>query len=255
MSPQAGTSPPLGTSRLRRARCRCRLPDAKCPFPVCPAACGLYYLAELCEEYVITAKRVIGHTIKAELLLHLLLFWDRLPAACLGCGIAAHLSYLRLLKPFPYIQLSSGSGLASIALWLASSGLWVRHFMTTYYTGEEGWVGRQVVGGCMRFGGGVETGSVDGGPWAAGDSKEVDILADRCRSVRAAGLGCMGQAEAGTWGAGPGESGREAGLVAKVQHRLRRPVWGGALRVAAHISLASLPARSSSHCHTPAPCA
>jgi hypothetical protein len=32
--------------------------------PALPA-CGLYYLAELCEEYVITAKRIIGHTIKA----------------------------------------------------------------------------------------------------------------------------------------------------------------------------------------------
>lgn len=99
-------------------------------------ACGLYYLAELCEEYVITAKRMIGHTIKAELLLHLLLFWDRLPPACLGCGIAAHIVYLRLLKPFPYIQIGSGSGLLAIALWLASTGLWVRHFIGTYYTVE-----------------------------------------------------------------------------------------------------------------------
>lgn len=66
----------------------------------CPA-CGLYYLAELCEEYVMTTKRLIGYTIQAELLLHLLLFADRLPPAALAVGIAAHLSYLRLLKPFP----------------------------------------------------------------------------------------------------------------------------------------------------------
>ena len=65
------------------------------------SACGLYYLAELCEEYVMTTKRLIGHTIRAELLLHLLLFADQLPPVALAAGIAAHLSYLRLLKPFP----------------------------------------------------------------------------------------------------------------------------------------------------------
>ena len=39
------------------------LPD---PARLPVAACGLYYLAELCEEYVITAKRIIGHTIKVR---------------------------------------------------------------------------------------------------------------------------------------------------------------------------------------------
>lgn len=73
------------------------LPTTLCASP----ACGLYYLAELCEEYVMTTKRLIGYTIQAELLLHLLLFADRLPPAALAVGIAAHLSYLRLLKPFP----------------------------------------------------------------------------------------------------------------------------------------------------------
>lgn len=72
---------------------------------------------------------------QAELVLHLLLLWDRLPAVCLACGVAAQVSYLRLLKPYPYIQLTSPNGLASIALWLASTGLWVRHFMGTLYTG------------------------------------------------------------------------------------------------------------------------
>lgn len=48
-----------------------------------------------------TTKRLLGHTIRAELLLHLLLFADQLPPLALAAGIAAHLSYLRLLKPFP----------------------------------------------------------------------------------------------------------------------------------------------------------
>ncbi|PRW56590.1 Transmembrane adaptor Erv26 [Chlorella sorokiniana] len=99
-------------------------------------ACGLYYLAELCEEYVMTTKRLIGHTIRAELLLHLLLFADKLPPAALGVGIVAHLSYLRLLKPFPYIQLTAGGTLVSIGLLLASTFLWIKHYMASYYTVE-----------------------------------------------------------------------------------------------------------------------
>jgi len=50
---------------------------------------------------VLTTKRLIGHVIRAELLLHLLLFTDKLPPTALAVGIVAHLSYLRLLKPFP----------------------------------------------------------------------------------------------------------------------------------------------------------
>lgn len=75
---------------------------------------------------------------QAELLLHALLFYDRLPALCLLAGIAAHVSYLRLLKPFPYLELLSVNGLTSIGLLIASSVLWIRHFMSSYYTGEQG---------------------------------------------------------------------------------------------------------------------
>lgn len=87
-----------------------------------------------------TTKRLIGHTIKAEIALHLLLAWDRLPPAALACGVAAHLSYLRLLRPFPYVRLTSGAGLLSIGLLAASTLLWVRHFMGTFYTGA--WAAR-----------------------------------------------------------------------------------------------------------------
>ncbi|KAI3428263.1 hypothetical protein D9Q98_006642 [Chlorella vulgaris] len=99
-------------------------------------ACGLYYLAELCEEYIITARRIIGHAIKVELLIHVLLLYDRLPLLCLGAGIATHLSYLRLLKPFPYIEVTSANGFTSLGLLVVSTVLWVRHFMTTFYTVE-----------------------------------------------------------------------------------------------------------------------
>jgi hypothetical protein len=84
--------------------------------------------------------------LQVELLLHAILLYDRLPPLCLAVGFATHLSYLRLLKPFPYISLTSASGFTSLGLLLASSVLWVRHFMTTFYTG-----GLQVLGVDGRF--------------------------------------------------------------------------------------------------------
>lgn len=72
------------------------------------------------------------------MLLHALLLYDRLPLLCLAVGIVTHLSYLRLLKPFPYIELTSASGFASLGLLVASSVLWTRHFLTSFYTGALG---------------------------------------------------------------------------------------------------------------------
>ncbi len=50
---------------------------------------------------------------QAELLLHLVLFVDRLPALCILAGLASHITYFRLLKKFPYISLTSVNGLIS----------------------------------------------------------------------------------------------------------------------------------------------
>lgn len=123
---------PSGSASVEQG-CRRSLNRPPAATPV-HAACGLYYLGELCEEYVLTTKRLISHTIKAELLLHALLLIDRLPPLCLLAGVAAHLSYLRLLKPFPYVQLTSGATLTSIGLLASSLVLWVRHYWKTYYT-------------------------------------------------------------------------------------------------------------------------
>ncbi len=55
---------------------------------------------------------------QVELVLHLLLVWDfyseGLALAALVGGVAAHLAYLRLMRQFPYIELSSARGLISV---------------------------------------------------------------------------------------------------------------------------------------------
>ena len=70
------------------------------------AATGLYYLAELVEEYTKLAKRIITYSTQAVLVLHaLVLVVDRLPFKCVAPGVAAHLCYLGQLQKYPFMQL------------------------------------------------------------------------------------------------------------------------------------------------------
>lgn len=92
---------------------------------------------------MLSCKWLLAGCVQVELLIHVLLLYDRLPLLCLGAGIATHLSYLRLLKPFPYIEVTSANGFTSLGLLVVSTVLWVRHFMTTFYTGAL-----LAVGGC-----------------------------------------------------------------------------------------------------------
>ncbi len=72
------------------------------------AATGLYYLAELVEEYTKLAKRIITYVTQAVLVLHVLvLVVDRLPVRCVIAGMAAHSCYLGELQKYPFMQLWS----------------------------------------------------------------------------------------------------------------------------------------------------
>ncbi len=72
------------------------------------AATGLYYLAELVEEYTKLAKRIITYVTQAVLVLHVLvLVVDRLPVRCVVAGVAAHSCYLGELQKYPFMQLWS----------------------------------------------------------------------------------------------------------------------------------------------------
>lgn len=99
-------------------------------------ACGLYYLAELIEEYTLTTRRILTWAIRGELLLHALLLLDRLPVWCLGPGVVAQLVYLRMLRRFPYLSLTSADGLLASGAFLASNGVWVWHFWSSMFTVE-----------------------------------------------------------------------------------------------------------------------
>lgn len=92
-------------------------------------ATGLYYLAELVEEYTKLAKKIITYTTQAVLVLHVLvLVIDRLPVKCVAAGIAAHLCYLGQLQRYPFMQLWSPVTAGSIGFFILSNALWGVHF-------------------------------------------------------------------------------------------------------------------------------
>ena len=71
-------------------------------------AAGLYYLAELVEEYTVIASKIIKYAAIGTLVIYLGLFlFEEFPTALLVCGALAQCLHLLLLKSFPFFQLTS----------------------------------------------------------------------------------------------------------------------------------------------------
>ena len=92
------------------------------------SAAGLYYLAELVEEYTVVAGKVIRWIIivklisihhfisitdflfmfQCSLVIYLCLFlFEPLPLTMIICGVASHIMHILILKTFPYFALTS----------------------------------------------------------------------------------------------------------------------------------------------------
>uniref|UniRef100_A0A452E0V2 Protein TEX261 n=1 Tax=Capra hircus TaxID=9925 RepID=A0A452E0V2_CAPHI len=71
-------------------------------------AAGLYYLAELIEEYTVATSRIIKYMIwfSTAVLIGLYVF-ERFPTYMIGVGLFTNLVYFGLLQTFPFIMLTS----------------------------------------------------------------------------------------------------------------------------------------------------
>jgi len=97
-------------------------------------ACGLYYLAELAEEYTSLTKRLMWGATIAVLTCHVLFFFfEDLPKLPLGVGVGAHVCYLFLLRGFPFLRLLSPAFLVSLVMLGVSNLLWAQHFTAHYH--------------------------------------------------------------------------------------------------------------------------
>ncbi|KAF9279342.1 erv26 super protein [Mortierella alpina] len=103
-------------------------------FSTLSLACGLYYLAELVEEYTVLTKKIIKSLTLAVVVLHLSLWLlDGLPFTKIMFSLACHAVYSMNLANFPYINLLSFPFIASCALVLIDHFMWFQYFSRHYY--------------------------------------------------------------------------------------------------------------------------
>mmetsp|Transcript_6573 Transcript_6573/g.21593 ORF Transcript_6573/g.21593 Transcript_6573/m.21593 type:complete len:200 (+) Transcript_6573:83-682(+) len=98
-------------------------------------ACGLYYLAELAEEYNALTRRLLSCAIAAVLIVHILLLAlePHLPYVALAAGFANHIAYLWLHQSYPLLRIASPAFLTSLGLFGVSHYLWGTHFLAHYH--------------------------------------------------------------------------------------------------------------------------
>jgi len=101
-------------------------------------AAGLYYLAELVEEYTVMTAKVIRWMIILVLLTYggLFLFED-IPPIMLVCGMLAQVSHLALLSSFPFFVISSPSFVLAVIMVIVNHYLAFQHFGNHYYPFSE----------------------------------------------------------------------------------------------------------------------
>jgi len=95
-------------------------------------AAGLYYLAELVEEYTVMTAKVIRWMVILVLVTYIGLFiFENIPTTLVVCGIIAQLTHLALLSSFPFFNVSSPSFILAVIMVL------VNHYFAFSYFGEN----------------------------------------------------------------------------------------------------------------------
>ncbi|XP_035883991.1 protein TEX261 isoform X3 [Phyllostomus discolor] len=102
------------------------------------AAAGLYYLAELIEEYTVATSRIIKYMIwfSTAVLIGLYVF-ERFPTCMIGVGLFTNLVYFGLLQTFPFIMLTSPNFILSCGLVVVNHYLAFQFFAEEYYPFSE----------------------------------------------------------------------------------------------------------------------
>ncbi|GJD06678.1 Protein TEX261 [Galdieria sulphuraria] len=161
-------------------------------------ACGLYYLAELTEEYTTTAKKVLRFFIQFNLVIHGLLWvWERFPFLYVALGVVAHLCYFELLRGFPFIELRSPIFLSCVVTFILNNVGWMRFFLNHPQLLEAyelspvlplfSFFAVEVCGADVPRGvGGSRFGKLSGGEWltASGLTGKADDTLDGISTVR-----------------------------------------------------------------------
>ncbi|KAF9900578.1 erv26 super protein [Lobosporangium transversale] len=104
-------------------------------FTTLSLACGLYYMAELVEEYTVWTKKIIKGLTMVVVVLHISLWLlDGLPFTKILFSLGCHAVYSFNLTNFPFISLTSVPFLLSCVLVLVDHFMWFQYFSRHYHT-------------------------------------------------------------------------------------------------------------------------
>ncbi|XP_063631828.1 protein TEX261 isoform X2 [Cydia splendana] len=107
-------------------------------FATLALAAGLYYLAELVEEYTVMAKYVISWTVAVITLIHIgLLIFEELPLHMDILGIIQQALHALLLREFPAVRVASAPFIAAVGTLVAHHYYALKFFGTVHYTFSE----------------------------------------------------------------------------------------------------------------------
>ncbi|KAK9874676.1 hypothetical protein WA026_005496 [Henosepilachna vigintioctopunctata] len=107
-------------------------------FATVAVASGLYYLAELVEEFSSVAKKFITWMNTTVTVLFILLWLlEGFPSIMVFCGVLAQISHFVILKNFPYVNFFSPGFIAAVIFIIINHLLAFKHFADVYYTFSE----------------------------------------------------------------------------------------------------------------------
>ncbi|XP_065367240.1 protein TEX261 [Calliphora vicina] len=97
-------------------------------------AAGLYYIAELVEEYTSAARKVIMMMISFTMFVYtMFIFCDDLPWSMLVMGFVTQFLHLAIMSNFPFIKFLSLSFIGTVVCLIANHLLAFQHFTSVYY--------------------------------------------------------------------------------------------------------------------------
>ncbi|KAF2904801.1 hypothetical protein ILUMI_01366 [Ignelater luminosus] len=107
-------------------------------FATIAIAAGLYYVAELVEEYTVISKKIIWwmNTVTLMLFISLWIFED-FPTSLVICGLLAQISHFIILKDFPYVSFLSPAFLTAVAFIIVNHYLAFQYFASVFYSFSE----------------------------------------------------------------------------------------------------------------------
>ncbi|CAH0403869.1 unnamed protein product [Chilo suppressalis] len=101
-------------------------------------AAGLYYLAELVEEYTVMTRYVITWTVIITAAIHILLMiFEDIPLHLNALGLFQQLLHVVLLKEFPVVRVTSFSFITAVSTLVLHHYLALKYFGTVFYNFSE----------------------------------------------------------------------------------------------------------------------